>query len=524
MFLLNLLILILSFMGFSLLIKDKFKIPTSFIPFIFIASLSTYVYIMACFSLMKEGVFIFHIGFMLVFLYYMLVNKKIILNLKDYWAFFLIAIFVVIYLYDKEFLHYDNFSHWGRIAKFLVENDRLNGTNDSYIIFNGYPQMSAYTIYGLIRPLGFRENFALIANAFALFSGYFILFKAFKKNIVSLIGFFIFSFYIFLDNTAIDTLLVDSLIAVIGFAGLIFSYDIDFNKNKRASFLLIPIISYLTLIKNSSIYFSLIVIIFLLIKYNIKNIKPLIISLLTMVFSYKSWSNHVKNTFPYLGKHSVNKESYEEIYKGKSIEDLNVIADKFKKAFLDERLVFVLIFLLLILYLILNRDKLIRNLLIASLLIFIVYEIGVYYMYLYSMPNGEALKLASYGRYSKTIRFYLLLFNFYLLVYRFNKSKLITSIVVIFIVFLSYKNFNKILKNDQENNYSLFVKHNLEDLSRKNEDDKSILIGVNDNKSYYYSFMADYIFDKSKTKVVDDISDENPNDYDYFIDLRKSEN
>lgn len=82
MFLINLFILIFSFLGFSLFIKDKFKIPTSFIPFIFIASLSTYVYFLACFFLMKEGIYIFHLGFMLVFfvLYYKKQKYNLILE------------------------------------------------------------------------------------------------------------------------------------------------------------------------------------------------------------------------------------------------------------------------------------------------------------------------------------------------------------------------------------------------------------------------------------------------------------
>lgn len=443
--------------------------------------------------------------------------------MKDYWAFSIIAIFIVFYLHNKEFLHYDNFSHWGRIAKFLIENDRLNGADDTYIIFNTYPQMSAYSIYGLIRLLGFRENLALMANAFALLSGYFVLYEAFKKNIVSLIVFFIFSIYIFMDNTAIDTLLVDSLIASIGFAGLIFSYDIDFNKNKKASFLLIPIFFYLTLIKNSSIYFSVIIFVFLLLKYRLKNILPSFISILSLIFSYKSWLRHINNTFTSFGKHSVNKDAYEEIYKEKSIEDLNLISNKFKKVILDERIIFILLLALLVIYLFLNKNRVVRNLLISSLLIFVVYEIGIYYMYLYSMPKDEAIKLASYLRYSKTIRFYLILLNFYILVDKFYKSRLIISLIMIFIICLSYKNFKNRPNTEYNKDYNIYVKHELEKFYNKNLADKNILISIDENPGYF-NYMAGYIFEKSKTKITEDTNSTNTDDYDYFIDLKKTSN
>ena len=196
MIFIKIIFLLLAFLGFSLFIKEKFSVDTVFIPFIYVSTLSSLVYILAMLSMMKEGVYIFHISFFVIFFYYIYKKKDIAIIFKDLYLFFIIGLLLTFYLYNKEFIHYDNFSHWGRISRFLIENDRINDSRDTIISFNSYPQMSAYFIYGLTRPLGFSENYNLIANALAIFSGYFVFYKACKKSILNTLMFCIFSIYI----------------------------------------------------------------------------------------------------------------------------------------------------------------------------------------------------------------------------------------------------------------------------------------------------------------------------------------
>lgn len=520
MIILNLFLIIFSFSGFSLFMKEKLKIDTTFIPFLYVCLISSLVYISALISIMRTGTFIFHIICIVYLIYASRKNKGKIFQLREYGAFLILIMIFFIVLISKEMLHYDNFSHWARISKFLIENNRLNNSNDKYIIFNTYPQMSAYFIYGLFSFFFYTEFTAMLANGLAIFSGYFVLYNKLNKNLVAAFLFFIFAICIIYYNTPINSLLVDTLISTSGFAGIIFVYENNFTENKWTYLLVFPIILYISLIKNSSIYFAAIIVIYLIYKYLSKDIKLVIFSVLSLFISEKSWSYYIKKTFTEFGKHSLDFKSYKINFSLKTIDDIRLIREKFIGAILGQKVIFILFVTLIIILFISNNKKQVGKIILSLTFIYLIYQIGNYYMYLYSMPKAEAMKLASFERYSKTIDLYLLLISIYLFA---NKSYI--NIKIVFIALTSLTISTLINYNDEfENQHNIQIKRHLqksyERIKGKNE---NILIILKEDKIGYYKYMIGYIFEDEKVDVYNNtnVKSINKADYDYIIDLSK---
>lgn len=514
-----LLLILFGFLGFSAIIKDKFGLETYFIPFLYFSCLSSGVYIFALLGFMKISSYIFHVGFSGCFLYFLLRKRMIFRELVIYWIYAFIGIFIVLYLKNAQFLHYDDFSHWGLISRFLLTHDRLNLQADKLITFTSYPQASAYFIYGLSRPLGFSEPICLIANAFAVLAGYFPIFKRSRDNKYLIPILIVFSIYILMDNVQINSLLVDSLLATSSFALLAFVSEYDFNKDKKLLVLLLPMIISVTLIKNSSLFFVSVAGIYMVKKYWKTDKLVTGFSLIAMFLTHKSWSIHVKRNFVDLGKHSMSLASYKKGLFDKSFLTIYRISANFLKALSEERLILILIIILIISYCLANKDRNYKKILIFVGIVYLSYQLGNYLMYILSMPSGEAVKLAGYGRYVKTIRAYLLLVSFYWM--PFDKKKIIPIIMSAFMVYLSLTPIKKLSVEDK--NWELY-RRNKERLAEEKiiGENKKVLVKMDEkDKSSYYYFMARYLYTTCDVVITypQDNKTYQPSDFDYYVDL-----
>lgn len=518
MLILSILMELTSFMGFSVITKDKLNLRTYFIPFLYFTSLSSFVYILALANQMLVGVYLFHLIFAILCAGYLIKKRGTFLELREYIIFFLIAILIIIYLYNKKFIHYDDFSHWGLISKFILENDRLNGSYDKIISFKSYPQMSVYFIYGLVRPLGFRENLALIANAFAILSGYYVIFEKARNNKFLYPVLFIFISYIFMNSPQITTLLVDTLLATSGFAILAYATTYDFSEEKKYLYACIPMIISLTLLKNSAIFFVLILLIYLYKRYaKIDKVIPAI-GTLVFLFAKISWNLHLKLNFTNLGKHNMSLKNYSEILLEKDTSIIIQISRKFLESFLSERFVLILLVILIVSYFINKRDKKIKKIFIFVLTTYFLYQVGNYFMYIFSMPTSEALEIAGYSRYVLTIRIYLVLISFYWL--EFETDMLTAFAISIFMIYSSMGSIKNIIE-DVDITPRLEKRKRLEELQVANFKDKNILIKMKEaDSSYYYSFMAKYLYQTDKISITYPGDDKNFNEeeFDYVVE------
>lgn len=267
------------------------------------------------------------------------------------------------------------------------------------------------------------------------------------------------SLYLLSGPSTILNLLVDTLLNVVALS----MFALVYYYLKEPEKITIPLsfgLVFLTLIKNSGVFFAVLAIIIYVygvIKYRNKRLMKKDYQFMFPIFSpltaFYFWSRHVALVFSklQLGKHSMNIESYLRIYGQKNQDEINMIYDTFLERLLSDYMFqFITILLLLIILLLLNyfvTKKIEKRLLISVALIFtvfILYNIGLFAMYLVSMPINEALTLAGYSRYMVTILNYLVgIFSISVLYYlsKEKHSYLITIGSIVSMLFFGYLSF-----------------------------------------------------------------------------------
>ena len=207
-----------------------------------------------------------------------------------------------IYLYIRRngstIYHYDNFSHWGLISRFLIRMDKFPAVENLNIIsFSSYPVGSACFVYYVCKGLRDGSSAAMLSGqTLLIFSYYFTLMggvqrlsedKAFVERFLApsdgeepsrlavlrdralvlcgapvpeflIVGAMVVSFCFY--NTELNNLLVDNLLSAGGLAAtLIFMNDAK-NIDRRAPEVGLVLGALLT-IKNSGMFFTLFILI-----------------------------------------------------------------------------------------------------------------------------------------------------------------------------------------------------------------------------------------------------------------------
>lgn len=491
---------ILSMSGYILYIERKAKIQIEFIPIIIISALTVILFLSGLLNTLVLATFsLFGIGLALFMreIYFHYFNKTLSTTFSrlltpGIFLFFMGSLYFVFMLKDQRLIHYDNFSHWAVIVKSVLMNDALPNFEDTIIGFNTYPPGSALYIYYFSKIVGVSEGIVLIAQMFILLSGLLALFSfssfsmldikgnkhlPMKKIILTLITLLV-SLYLLAGPTSIHNLLVDTLLNTTGLAlfSLVYYY---FDSVEKITIPVALLISFLTLIKNSGVFFGMIALfiyVYGLIKYrkasvfNLIGWRPtLLLPFVAPVFTNYLWTQHVAMVFQTgrVGKHTMSVSSYIDIFNEKTTGEIQEISSKYlNKTVGDYGYQLLFILSLFIGFIVMKKimyhhlDKRLVAMTIGVLGIFLLYNLGLWMMYLVSMPTPEALNLAGYGRYMGTIMEYLLGVTAISLVYSVNQSnstRFITLASIATVVYFTYLVFG----NEKQNILATFQRSEL---------------------------------------------------------------
>ncbi len=363
---------------------------------------------------------------------------------------FLLGIFLFIVIQGRHLIMYDDFSHWGTIIKEMSLTNRLPDSSSEIIIFQAYPPGSALFVYFINKFIGFTEGRMLFAQAIFMLSCLACLFafcdsrqeqdiktRKLKMLITSVIVLCL-SIYMLGGPVSIYTLSVDTLLLLLAVTSLVavIYYRDDILKS---AIIIAPILSTLVLVKNSGIFFFVVTICFFayavfttfrkarsrfkhskeIVPINLKSLAIASVALVVPLFCIILWQIHVELVFPDGGesKHALSVENYSNTFAAKSGEDISSISQVFLERTLNlynnapVRNIILLNILTIVVIIIQRVTKQKSQVLLVTLIladiIFVIYCIGLYFMYLVSMPTSESMTLAGYTRYLKTITMYL---------------------------------------------------------------------------------------------------------------------
>ena len=416
---LRVLLLCLSCYGYLYLIVDKGKIKVEFSPAILFSAIGSAMFFAGILNILKETCFaIFIAG--IAFAIYSFVKKYNPLRFicPGTVFFFICLVYLGYFYYGCKLREYDDFTHWGLVVRSLLQTDRLPNFMDT-IIYKSYPTGSAGFIYFVCKISGISSEWMMLFEQAVFVIGCFMCLFAFVKHKVT--GFLmIFVFAVAVLGSyrfVLSGLYVDVLLPLVGLTGILIGiyYDTDIN---RVLWAILPETVFLIAVKNSGLFFVVVIIIYVLIRIKWKTVKKgwaaafISAPFLTLLL----WQKHVDLVFDkgLASKHTMSVHGLKEAFLDKKPQAISEIFDKYLSVVFDLRNIFLLFLILAIVALVVvylfQKQQFGTFLRLVSIgaVSYLLYQCSLLGMYLTSMPVDEAVRLASYDRYHLTIMIFVM--------------------------------------------------------------------------------------------------------------------
>lgn len=340
------------------------------------------------------------------------------------------------------FTRYDNFSHWALVVRNMLATNRYPTFADSLIVFQEYPLGSASYIYYFAKVVSESESIQMTAQAFMMLCFLLPVFKYVKKNrIISGIFVIFFANFLLCYNINIRDLLVDTLLPLQGMAALFFVYseccgfDRGDKRGEVSFFYAIPFLCTTLQIKNSGVFFVAVAFVLILasLKYARTDLGAKAAAILAPLLSLYFWQMHCDYVFDNasVSKHAMTIGNYKGVFSAKSGDMIQSIMTQLVDYSVTGRDLYLLLVFLIVMgvvcfWVLPALRKQYLKTAAAAIVLYVLYMVGVFFMYLFSMPEQEAAGLASIARYRKTIfiaMYYLLLLMTLVMISSVGKAK-----------------------------------------------------------------------------------------------------
>lgn len=423
------LLLLISFTGLCAAIRSNLKINRFFAPFVAVSGVICILMLAGMLHILKPACYVLYAAGFMGFVHTYFIRKA----KPDYpliAAMLVCVAMLSLCFYRLPVLRSDDFSHWGLVARHLLRYDAFPDSNATWVYFQSYPLGSAVFIYYVSKLIGNTEGMYLVAQAFLL--GPLLLpLLAFinprRKNcgaMYAVVALAFFAYFIVLRT--LQSLLVDILLSMFGIA---MSASILYYKNdlKKALITAMPGMIAIAYVKNSGLFFS--VVNAVLLGYTAvcctgKRRSACLTSLTTAGISigaYLLWILHIKISYPAAldTKHAVSLSAYANEASSKGHEEIgqifsNMMSNLFKSPPITPIAIALIIGTIVLICLFCRRlpdgRQQQRRLLVhlgLCVAVYVLWLIMIFFMYIFSMPLGEALVSAGLERYNGTGIFYM---------------------------------------------------------------------------------------------------------------------
>lgn len=420
------LIIIINSMTISHLLKKKIElvIPISVI------IITIIVYVFGLFDNLSMGVIAVEILSTISLIYNIVTIIKAIKN-KEYkellsrtltpGLFVYMALFLlfIIINHGRIFEDYDEFNHWAVIIKNMFVHNGYGTVKGSIVTFNEYPPFTACFQYILPHIKGeYSEDLVIISQNLLYLSMIIPICKntnfdkKFRNLLIIVPAILILPLVLYEDFFV--NILVDGFLGILFAIGLFIIYKDDENKLYR-NIILSLIITALALTKTTGILFSILLLIFAIIKFKQNRIKTILIILALPVILTSAW--YIKVNTAQVPNEWDLKSTISSDENSIRMKNSEMIISKFYYALFEqtqaigERISMLCKILLLSAYSIFVyktvKDKDARKsysrILVETIISFVIFAIGLLWMYLTIFIEEEAFYLASYDRYMGTM-------------------------------------------------------------------------------------------------------------------------
>ena len=437
-------LLLMSFWGYFFVVSRFGKIKSWFVPVVCMAGISLVLFfggLLGVLALAADVAFFGGLAGFIVFA--VLLFRRKIRPLKWSLLGFCFGAGAVVFLLlslDLKLLHYDNFSHWALIVKYLLSTDYFPGADTVMIPFRDYPPGSSVFIYYVCRFAGRSQGIMLLAQNSMVIACFYAVFGIVKERRRFLLYSFLGMGCALLSypnlTIRINNLLVDFLLPLLAMASAAVSFRYCTEKWKLC-ILQVILLGFMGIVKNTGLFFAGAAGIYALWRNFYagrenrktesgkggagktgslgKRAKILVCGALMLcgaALPSLAWQRHLDvDLAGFEGKFEMGKTAVEygapvgEGFYGQVTRDFLETSFDLSGRAAQVFIVCISLAAGAILYARFHMKKRwrLRYILPTGIVMVVLYYVGVLYMYLYFMPAEEALRLAGFERYACSV-------------------------------------------------------------------------------------------------------------------------
>ncbi|MFD1484515.1 ABC transporter permease [Lacticaseibacillus baoqingensis] len=328
-------------------------------------------------------------------------------------------------LWRSPLIHYDNYTHWALIVKFMTATGRLPGAHDALITYTSYPPATGLFITYVAKFLGFHDGVLCLAQFILIWAAVYTIFGVLRDKTRGLM-IFVLCFTISIANVfniaiRMNNLLVDFVLPIVAVGGIAGAYCCRHHVKQQLAHVALVVASLL-LIKNSGTFFVIALLLYLAYtrlqgpkahrwrrRAQAVGVTALAGGLGYLPFLWWNW--HVKTTFT-LSKHEISTAAYSQQLAHESTAQIlgigrKLIASVASLDALSTRGIILINVVLAAAYLVIRLLCQQHNHLLALLAAldvgFILYDVSLFGMYVLAMPYNEAKQLDGLERYLSSV-------------------------------------------------------------------------------------------------------------------------
>ena len=414
---LRVLLLASSFIGLCAALRVRFALDPFVAPFVSTCGIITVIMLGGMVGALAPTTYVLYLLGLAGAVYAYSVKRTL-----PHWGlltlFILFVIFLIWRFYFCPLQRTDDLSHWGLVARHLLRADRFPHSGDDFIYFESYPLGTACFIYYIGKATVNTEGIYLVAQNLLLGLLYLPMFSLIYKRrrafypIAAAVFFLLFHFFRYMISLQVDLVLG---FFGIGMAAAIARYRDDFHKAMLAA---LPAMIAAAYVKNSGLFFSA-VSAFLLYRAarRAKIRRPAgtaLVAFALSVAAFLLWTVHLRLHFPSAAnsKHAISLAAYASKLHSKGLSLIAAIAVRHLRSLVPHMSSQYMAFAFMVpaaLLLIFaarslpeaDRHQVYREFAMA-VIVYFIWNLLIFLMYIFSMPEDEALRLSSYSRYNET--------------------------------------------------------------------------------------------------------------------------
>ena len=327
-----------------------------------------------------------------------------------FWGPLVALLILSVLLSQSRLIHYDNFSHWALTTKIITVRLRLPIEADQLITHSAYPLGTALFSSFMTITSGMKDSMLIRANVVMYLASLAVFFRLRSKHVgLVLVSVTAGSIWAVALRISPSDLLVDMLLAFVFLAAWVMVIHEENVKNSWMT--LMPILFFLTMMKSTGFMMAVVLGgIFWWRWVNQKqkgSLRPLWVLIVPLVTQFLiGLSASLRYTDVITSKHAFTVEWLSEMMALKSADQIRTIVMALADAWMSDTFVVALMVTYGVILVVLWRKRAFRWPVVlrwlTPLLTYMIYQSGILLMYLYSMPIGEAVRLAGYFRYRST--------------------------------------------------------------------------------------------------------------------------